>query len=163
MNNLNKETYDILDETLEDLCDKTESIELGDDHPLMKTMTDIANAMFHAVYKGHIIIPKEDLPYYHKPHARYLDDPRETYIPCPVCGSPPDSCLDHKHYNCDTCGEPLDLQVENAKGESMWACENCMHCAWCGSPNIFNTDNPEEPDYKCQDCGKFEPGHYANE
>lgn len=67
---------------------------------------------------------------YYKPFARYEDvdyevDPdAETMVCCPVCGDPSDYCMDHNHWLCDDCEEPLEIGY-NDKDEPVWECEYC--------------------------------------
>lgn len=158
---LSTDAYDKLDETLAELVDyTTDDNEFNDpNHPIMKVMRLIRKELFkHDIKHGY-----PHTKYYCKASERYIEDPRDSYIPCPVCGSPPDYCQDHNHYYCEVCSEPLECQVEDVNGNYIWACEHCEHCQYCGSPNIFTSHLHEKQYHRCEDCGKFEPDFYKQE
>ena len=45
---------------------------------------------------------------YCSPHGLYEDG--EVMICCPICGNPSDYCTDHNHWNCEDCGNPLEIE-----------------------------------------------------
>ena len=60
---------------------------------------------------------------YQAPYDEYEDG--STMICCPICGNPSDYCLDHNHWNCDLCNEPL--QINQNVEPVVWEC--CNGCS----------------------------------
>lgn len=42
---------------------------------------------------------------------------------CPMCGAPPDYCIDHSHWRCPECDDILDIKPNNEADE--WECPTC--------------------------------------
>ena len=58
----------------------------------------------------------------------HYEDCDEVDLLCPVCESPPDYCLDHNHYRCPDCHEPLELDCspyDQDQSEEYWQCYSC--------------------------------------
>lgn len=125
--NLTKEQFQELDNELNELLAKQDEYVEGSD--ITKRAVEIQSLIWD--------YPREPNTYYCKPYKRAADDPWETLTVCPVCGQTSDYCLDHKHWLCELCEEPLEI-TDTKNGEEIYVCEYCDHCEDCGEPLLYN-------------------------
>ena len=116
---MNIEVYEKLEEILTEIDDNL--VKFQENGPLEETRESLSEVL----YENREV--KFKLTFYSPTFLAYMEP---GTLPCPICGNPPDSCTDHKHYLCRICGEDLEFQTTN----DVWMCEYCDSCEHCGAP-----------------------------